>query len=97
MVSEKIFGCFFHCKYIGVNVFWGGAILNPRGIIDRIYVKHQITLLHTKYTSFGYCGFKEEDFFHRFAIKPMADNDAPGAWPVWTKGAWLSSFIKKIT
>ena len=37
---------------------WGGAILNLRGIIGRIYVKHHITLLHTKYTSFGSCGFR---------------------------------------
>ena len=48
-VSEKkIFVCFSYCKYMGANVPWGGAILNPRGIIDRIYVKHHITLPHTK-------------------------------------------------
>ena len=27
----------------------------------------------------------------------MADNDVPGAWPVWTPGAWLSGFKKRIT
>ena len=44
MVSEKkIFVCFSHCKYMGANVPWGGAILNLRGIIGRIYVKHHIT------------------------------------------------------
>ena len=32
---------------------WGGG-----------YVKHQIRLLHTKYTSFESCGFREEDYFH---------------------------------
>ena len=48
IVSEKIFVCFSYCKYMGANVPWGGAILNPRDIIDRIYVKHHITLPHTK-------------------------------------------------
>ena len=27
----------------------------------------------------------------------MADNDAPGAGPVWTPGAWLAGFIKRNT
>ena len=27
----------------------------------------------------------------------MVDNDAPGAWPIWTTGAWLAGFIKGIT
>ena len=27
----------------------------------------------------------------------MTDNEVPGAWPVWTPGAWLSGFIKRIT
>ena len=60
MVSEKkIFVCFSHCKYMGAKVPWNGAILNPRGIIGRVYIKHHITLLHTKYTSFGSCGFRD--------------------------------------
>ena len=25
----------------------------------------------------------------------MADNDMPGAWPVWTPGAQLAAFIKE--
>ena len=25
----------------------------------------------------------------------MTDNDAPGAWPVWTPGARLAGFIKR--
>ena len=29
--------------------------------------------------------------------KPLADNDAPSAWPIWTEGAWLAGFIKGIT
>ena len=98
MVSKKILVSFSHCKYMGANVPWGGAILNPRGIIGRIYVKHHTALLHTKYTSFGSCSFREEDFFSFVSYyKPIADNDVPRTWPIWTPGAWLSGFIKKIT
>ena len=41
---------------------WGVANLDPRGMIGRIYVEYHLTLLHTKYISFGPCGFREEDF-----------------------------------
>ena len=27
----------------------------------------------------------------------MADNDAPGAWPILTPGACLAGFIKRVT
>ena len=27
----------------------------------------------------------------------MADNDAPGVWPVWTPGGLLAGFIKRTT
>ena len=40
----------------------GLANLDPRGMIGRIYVENHLTLLHTKYTSFRPCGFREEDF-----------------------------------
>ena len=40
----------------------GVANLDPRGIIGRIYEEYHLTLLHTKYTSFRPCGFREEDF-----------------------------------
>ena len=29
--------------------------------------------------------------------KPMADNDAPGAWPIWTQGSHLAGIIKGLT
>ena len=38
------------------------ANLDPRGMIGRIYVDYHLPLLHTKYTSFSPCGFREEDF-----------------------------------
>ena len=40
----------------------GVANLDPRGMIGRIYVEYHLTLLHTKYTSFRPCGFREEDY-----------------------------------
>ena len=50
VVSEKkIFVCFSHCKSMGANDSRGGAIFDPRGMIDRIYKEHNYTLLHTKY------------------------------------------------
>ena len=27
----------------------------------------------------------------------MEDNDAHGAWPVWTPGVWLADFMKRST
>ena len=33
-------------------------------------------------------------FYH---YKPMADNDAPGAWPIWTPGSQLAGIIKGLT
>ena len=29
--------------------------------------------------------------------KLMADNDAPGAWPIWTTGSRLAEIIKGLT
>ena len=40
----------------------GVANLDPGGMIGRIYVEYHLTLLHTKYTNFRPCGFREEDF-----------------------------------
>ena len=59
-------------------------------MVGRIYKKDHHTLLHTKYERSGPCGFGEKDFFMFF-------NDAPGACPVWTSGAWLAGFIKRTT
>ena len=38
----------------------GGASLDPRGLIGKIYVGVLWTLLHTKYKSCGPHGFREE-------------------------------------
>ena len=67
-------------------------------MIGRISVEYHLTTLHTKYTSFRPCGFREEDFLKCFShYKPMADNDAPGAWPIWTPGSRLAGIIKGLT
>ena len=59
LVSEKkIFLCFSHDAPGGR----GGACMDPRGTVGRIYKEDHYTLLHTKYESSGPCGF-EEDFF----------------------------------
>ena len=63
MVSEKkIFLRFSYFKSMGANDPRGVANFDPRGMIGRIYVEFHLTLLHTKYTSFRPCGFREEDF-----------------------------------
>ena len=51
------------------NEPWVNDIFNPRGINGRIVVELHMTLLHTKYTRFVSCGFR--DFYY----KPMTDND----------------------
>ena len=59
MVSEKIFLCFPMTPP-------GGARIDPRGTVGRIYKEDHYTLLKTKYESFGPCGFGEEDFLKFF-------------------------------
>ena len=55
VISEKkIFLCFTPR---------GGAHMDPRGTIGRIYKEDHYTLLQTKYESSGPCDFGEEDFF----------------------------------
>ena len=45
--------------------------MEPRGTVGRIYKEDHYTLLHTKYESFGFCGFGEEDFFKVFPMMPL--------------------------
>ena len=46
VVSEKIFLCFSHCKSMGANDPWGGAIFDPRGMVGRIYKEDHYNLLY---------------------------------------------------
>ena len=56
VVSEKkTFLCFTHDPR-------GGAHMDPRGTVGRIYKEDHYTLLLTKHESSGPCGFGEEDF-----------------------------------
>ena len=57
----------------------GGARMDPRGTVGRINKEDHYTLLHTKYESFGSCGFGE-DFFKVF---PMT---SPGRGPYGPHG-----------
>ena len=69
MVSEKkIFLGFSHYKSMGANGLRGVVSLDPRGLIGRIYVVDDYTLLHTKYISSGPHGFREEDFYKFFPL-----------------------------
>ena len=60
--EEKIFLCFAQSRPRG------GACMDPRGTVGRIYKDDHYTLLHTKYERSGTCGFGEEDFFNVFPI-----------------------------
>ena len=44
--------------------------MDPRGMVGRIYMEDHFTLLHTKYQSSAPCGFREEDFFYVFPMRP---------------------------
>ena len=57
----------------------GGARMDPRGTVGRIYKEDHYTLLLTKYESSGPCGFGEEDFFLCFShCMSMGANDPRG-------------------
>ena len=62
----------------------GRGPMGPRGrvgrIYSRIYKEDHYTMLHTKYESFGPCGFGEEDFFKVFPMTP------PGRGPYGPQG-----------
>ena len=73
----------------------GVANLDPGGMIGRIYVEYHLTLLHTKYTSLVVLKKKIFKCFSHY--KPMADNYAPGAWPIWTPGSRLAGIIEGLT
>ena len=73
------------------------ANLDPRGIIGRIYVEYHLILLHTRYTSFRPCCFREEDLKCFSHYKPMVDYGAPGVRPIWTPGSRLAGIIKGLT
>ena len=88
---RRFFLCFSHCKSMGANDPRGGAIFDPRGMIDRIYIEDHYTLLHTKYESFGPCGFREDFFFYIFPMTP------PGRGPYGPQGARLAGFMKRTT
>ena len=36
-------------------------------------------------------------FIYLFHYKPMLDNDAPGAWPIWAPVTRLVGFMKGVT
>ena len=47
----------------------GGARMDTRGTVGRIYKEEHYILLQTKYESYGTCGFGE-DFFYVLPMTP---------------------------
>ena len=62
--GEEDFFMFSHCKAMEANDPRGGTIFDTRGMIGRIYVKLRITMLFTKYRSYGACGFRKDSFMY---------------------------------
>ena len=58
----------------------GGARMDPRGTVGRIYKEEHYTLLQTKYESSGACGFGEEDFFYVFPMTPPGYGPQGHGW-----------------
>ena len=61
VVSEKIF-------YVFPMTPPGRAHMDPRSTVGRIYKEDHYILPHTKYESYGPCGFGEEDFLMFFPL-----------------------------
>ena len=68
---EECFMFFSNGKSMGAIDPRAWAIFDHRDMIRRIYVKLQITMLHTKYRNFGSCTFREEDFYMYFPFSPL--------------------------
>ena len=72
VVSEKFF-------YVLLMTTLGGARMDPRGTVGRLYKEGHYTMLLTKYESSRPCGCGEEDFFMFFRhCKSMGANDPRG-------------------
>ena len=76
---------------------WGMANLDPRGMIGRIYVEYHFTILQLNIQALGLVVLEKYIFKCFSHYKPMANNDAPGAWPIWTPGSRLAGIIKGLT
>ena len=64
-------------------------------MIGRMYVEYHLTLLHTNIQALGLVVLEDFQMFSHY--KPMADNDAPGAWPIRTQGSQFAGIIKGLT
>ena len=65
---------------------WDVASLEPRGLIGRIYVGDNNTLLHTQYISSGLHGYGEEDFVSFSHYKSLGANDPLGVASLGPRG-----------
>ena len=91
--EEDVVSSFSHYKSMGDNEHRGVANLDPRGNVGRIYVGDHLMLLYTKYLSSGPNGFSEKKIFQLVSHYKSMKIMSPGAWPIWTLGAWLAGFM----
>ena len=100
MVSEKkiFFYVFSYYKSMEANDPRGVANLDPRGMIGRIYVEYHLQHCYIlNIQALGLVDLEKKIFKCFCHYKPMADNDAPGLWPIWTPGSRLAGIIKGLT
>ena len=86
VTEKKIFLRFSYCKSRGANDPRGKANLEPKGMIGRIYIGYRLDCYILNIQALGIV--VSEKIFMFSYYKPMVDNDAPGARPIWTPGAW---------
>ena len=96
VLEKKIFYVFFLIVSLREHLTpRAGAISDPRGMLDRIYVKLHITMLHTKYRSIGFCCFREEDIFHVFSIVSLWQIKMPPSGACMHPRATVSRIYKE--
>ena len=73
----------------------GGARMDHRGTVGRIYKEDHYTLLHAKYESSGPRGFGEEEFFYVFPIVCLWELMTTEAGPFLTPGGMIGRIYKE--
>ena len=74
------------------------ANLDPTGMIGKIYVESTTSHCYTLNIQALGLVVLEKKISKCFShYKPMADNEALGAWPIWTPGSRLAGIIKGLT
>ena len=61
---RRFFNVLSNCKVMRANDHEDVAILGHMDMLCGTYVKLHVTMLYTKYRSFGSCGFREHFFMY---------------------------------